>query len=130
MSDSPTTNAGHQGFVLMQQLTIYIKETDHVEHRPLFLKVLEVVKANDGAGATVFKGLAGYSSSSHAIRTFGFADVRQELPLVIVIVEDAEWIERMLPTFEALVQPNGGLLTIQDLEVHRYFHPNLPRGGK
>ncbi len=130
MATSSPSGAPHEGFEPKQQLTIYIKETDHVEHRPLFLKILELVKEHDGAGATVLKGLAGYSASSHAIRTSGFADLKQELPLVIVIVEDVAWIEMMLPRFEALVQPNGGLLTIQDLEVHRYFHPNLPRGGR
>lgn len=130
MESSLASGAAHEGFELMRQLTIYIKETDHVEHRPLFLKILELVKEHDGAGATVLKGLAGYSASSHAIRTFGFADLKQELPLVIIIVEDAAWVEMMLPKFESLVQPNGGLLTIQDLEVHRYFHPNLPRGRR
>ncbi|HEX9989854.1 MAG TPA: DUF190 domain-containing protein [Chloroflexia bacterium] len=138
MPDDDTTNmqaeqeigartAPHQGFMLMQQLTIYIKETDHVAHRPLYLKVLELIKENNGAGATMLKGVAGYSSSSHAIQTAGFADIQHKLPLVIVVVETAAWIEAILPQLEALLQSCGGLLTIQHLEAHRYLHPNLPK---
>jgi PII-like signaling protein len=119
--------APHQGFVLMQQLTIYIKETDHVAHRPLYLKILELIKDNNGAGATMLKGVAGYSSSSHAIQTAGFADIQHKLPLVIVVVETASWIEAILPQLETLLQSCGGLLTIQDLEAHRYLHPNLAK---
>ncbi len=125
-----STGIPDYGFERMQQLTVYIGETDHIEHRPLYLKILERVKANSGAGATVLKGLAGYSASSRSIHTVGFADVQQKLPLVIVIV-DADWrVELMLPQLEAWVQVNGGLVTVQDLEAHRYLHPNLPNGAR
>jgi CBS domain-containing protein len=112
----------------MQQLTIYIKETDHVQRKPLFLEILNYVKANSGAGATVLRGIAGYSSSSRSITTAGLADVQQKLPLVIIIVDLAWRIELMLPQIEGWVHVNGGLVTVQDLEAHRYLHPNLPQG--
>jgi hypothetical protein len=35
----------------------------------------------------------------------------------------------MLPLLEGMVRANGGLITVQDLEAHRYMHPSLP-GGK
>src|SRR3954447_17336672 len=82
----------HTGFEQMQQLSIYIKETDHVERRPLYLRILEMVKAGGGAGATVLKGSAGYSASSRSIRTAGFADIHQELPLLILVVDTEERI--------------------------------------
>jgi PII-like signaling protein len=111
----------------MQQLTVYIKETDHVHHRPLYLEILELVRQNNGAGATVLKGLAGYSASSRSITTAGLADLVQHLPMVIIIVDQAARIKNMLPQIEEWVQVNGGLVTVQDLEAHRYLHPNLPR---
>jgi uncharacterized protein len=117
----------HPGFESMQQLSIYIQETDHVKRRPLYLVILELIRENDGAGATVYRGIAGYSSSSHAIHTMGFADIQLKLPLVMVIVETTSWVDRMLPILEELVQMNGGLLTIQDLEGHRYLHPSLQK---
>lgn|GEM_PF-1430320 len=121
-------HAHHPGFEQMQQLSIYIKETDHVERRPLYLRILELVKASGCAGATVLKGLAGYSASSRSILTAGFADIQQRLPLLVIVVDTEGRIEQMLPQLEQWVSVNGGLITIQDLEAHRYFHPNL-KGG-
>ena len=120
-------HAPHEGFEQMQQLSIYIKETDHVERRPLYLKILELVKANGGVGATVLMGLAGYSASSRSIQTAGFADVHQHLPLVIIVVDRAASVEALLPQLESWVSINGGLITIQDIEGHCYLHPNLHR---
>jgi PII-like signaling protein len=110
----------------MQQLTVYITETDHYGHKPLFLAILELAKQYNLPGATVLKGLAGYSASSRSIQTPSFADLQQKLPLVILIVDAASRLEPIVPQIEAMVSPNGGLITIQDLEAHRYFHPSLP----
>ena len=109
---------------LMQQLTVYINETDHLDRKPLYLKILELVKAQDAAGATMLKGMGGYSASSHAIHTAGFTDIRQNLPLVIIIVDTEEKIKDMLLPLERMVRPNGGLITVQNLEGHCYVHPS------
>src|SRR6476620_8120639 len=119
----------HEGFERMQQLTIYIKETDHVDRRPLYLKILELVRSSGGAGATVFKGIAGYSASSRSIQTAGFADVQQHLPLVIVIVDTSSRVEALLPQLEDMVRLNGGLITVENLEGHSYLHPNVREAG-
>jgi PII-like signaling protein len=119
----------HEGFVQMQQLTVYIQETDHAAGRPLYLAILQTVRAMGGAGATVLKGMAGYSASSRSIHTAGFADLRQNLPLVVVIVDTEERVDALLPRLEELVRPNGGLITVQDLEGHSYLHRHDRREG-
>jgi PII-like signaling protein len=130
MADMPITpprqtSPLHEGFEQMQQLTVYIKETDHVDRHPLYLQILELVRSSGGAGATVLKGIASYSASSRSIQIAGFADVQQHLPLVVVIVDKASQIEALLPQLENMVRPNGGLITVQDLEGHSYLHPNV-----
>ncbi|MEO8287030.1 MAG: DUF190 domain-containing protein [Chloroflexota bacterium] len=127
-AENPPNPAGY-GYERMQQLTIYIGETDHYEHGPLYLRILELAKQHNCAGATVLKGLAGYSASSRSIQTSGFADLAPKLPLVVLIVDAAWRLEPILPLLELMVRPNGGLITVQDLEAHRYLHPNMP-GGK
>lgn len=136
MSDQNETSTGsstgrhtHEGFVQMQQLTVYIQETDHWGRRPLYLHILELVRAGGGAGATVLKGVAGYSASSRSIHTAGFADLQQRLPLVILIVDTEERIDAFVPQLEELIRPNGGLITVQDLEGHSYLHPHKGGGG-
>lgn len=108
----------------VQQLTVYIKETDHVEHHPLYLKLLELVKARDGAGATVLRGVAGYSISSRSIHQAGFADLQQALPLAVIIVDTAPRLQTLLPTITEWVCVNGGLVTLQDLAGHHFLHPH------
>jgi uncharacterized protein len=113
----------------MQKLTVYMQETDHVDGRPLYLTILETVRAMGGAGATVLKGMAGYSASSRSIHTAGFADLRQNLPLVVVIVDTEDRVDVLLPRLEDLVRPNGGLITVQNLEGHSYLHRHEHDGG-
>lgn len=124
------TSPPQHGLEQMQQLTIYICEGDHVERRPLYLRILEMAKSSGSAGATVLKGLAGYSSSSSAIHTAGFADIERDLPLVIIMVDTTSKIEEMLPHLQEWIAINGGLITVQDLEGHHYLHPNLPPGHR
>jgi PII-like signaling protein len=121
---------GHDGFEQMQQVSVYIGEGDHYQQRPLYLKILELARDRGLAGATVLKGLAGFSSSSRSLHISGLADIRQDLPLLVIIVDSAPQVERILPELEKMVQANGGLITVQDLEAHRYVHPSLPHGRK
>ncbi len=115
---------GVPGLERVQQLTVYIKETDRVEHHPLYMKILQLVKDSGGAGATVLRGVAGYSISSRAIKQAGLADLKQDLPLAVVIVDSAERLQQLLPTITDWVCVNGGLITLQDLEGHHFLHPH------
>ncbi len=118
---------GSQALERVQQLSVYIKETDHVDRHPLYLQILELVKNSGGAGATVLRGVAGYSISSRSIRSAGFADLRQNLPVLIVIVDTASQLQTMLPQITTWVQINGGLITLENLEGHQFLHPNRQR---
>jgi PII-like signaling protein len=60
--ETPATPGAGAG-TAMQQLTVYICEQDHWHRQPLYLAILELVRAQGGAGATVLKGVAGYSAA-------------------------------------------------------------------
>jgi hypothetical protein len=125
MAEGNTAGAGAPaGLERVQRLTAYIKETDHVEHRPLYLRILELVKNSGIAGATVLKGVAGYSISSRSIRSAGFADLHQDLPLLVIIVDRAAQLETLLPQITAWVQVNGGMVTLEDLQGYHFLHPH------
>ncbi|MEO8285833.1 MAG: DUF190 domain-containing protein [Chloroflexota bacterium] len=132
MADNSGEVAAFASFQPMQQLTVYILETDHVEHRPLFMRLLEVVHSNGGAGATLFRGIAGYSATGSAVHMAGFADVQQALPLVMVVVDVPSKIAALLPQIEALIEVNGGFITVQNVEGKNYLptkgHPEHGRG--
>ncbi len=126
MSSAPGTRAS---FERVQRLTVYIKETDHVDHRPLYLRILELVKERGMAGATVLKGVAGYSISSRSISSAGFADLHQDLPLLVVIVDKAAQLQTLLPQITSWVQVNGGMMTLEDLQGYRFLHPSKEKRG-
>lgn len=118
------------GATRMQQMTIFICEQDHWHHRPLYLAILEQVRAQGGAGASVLKGLAGYSAGNRAIHTSTLVDVATQLPLVILIVDTAEQIAALLPPLEEMVAANGGVITVVDVVAHRYRHPSQATGRR
>jgi PII-like signaling protein len=130
MVEDAAQGAGASGFERVRRLTVYIKEADHVEHRPLYLRILELVKKSGIAGATVLKGVAGYSISSRSIRSAGFADLNQNLPLLVVIVDRAAQLQILLPQITAWVQVNGGMVTLEDLQGYHFLHPNKGKRGE
>lgn len=111
----------------LQELKIFITEADRYKGKALYLTILELVKEQHIAGATAVRGLAGYSENSRQIHTGNLVDVAPRLPVVIYIVDGGERIARLLPLIEAMVSVSGGLITVQDIEAHRYLHPNLSR---
>jgi PII-like signaling protein len=68
---------------------VYICEQDHWHRQPLYLAILELVRAQGGAGATVLKGVAGYSAAGRTIHTGNLVDVVPNLPVMILVVDTA-----------------------------------------
>lgn len=83
----------------------------------MYVQILDLAAANGGAGATVLKGVAGYRFSQNTVSE-GFADVEQRALLVIVIVDTEERVASLLPRIEELIRPEGGLITVQNLEKY------------
>lgn len=102
---------------LAKKVTIYIDESDKWEHKPLHLAILETLRKEDCAGATVTRALAGYGAHSR-IHTASLVALSADLPLVIEWVDSPARIQRVLPRIQAMVKE--GLITTQDLEVISY----------
>ncbi|HLK11627.1 MAG TPA: DUF190 domain-containing protein [Candidatus Binatia bacterium] len=109
-----------------KRLTIYLGESDQWQHRPLYLAILEHLRAAGLAGATVTRGLAGFGAHSK-IKTANLLELSVDLPVVITAVDRPERIERMLPEIAAMMA--AGVVTVDDTEVHFYsaaFAGGLP----
>lgn len=100
-----------------QRLRIYIGEADMWKGRPLYHALVEKAKELDLAGATVIRGLEGYGANSR-IHTARLLDLSSDLPIVIEIIDSAEYITRLLPCLDEMVQE--GLVTVDDIEVVKY----------
>ncbi|MET8452329.1 DUF190 domain-containing protein [Streptomyces sp. NPDC005209] len=98
-------------------LTIFVDDTDTWHHTPLFTEIVHRAHRAGLAGATVFRGVEGFGSSSivHTTRLLSMAD---NLPAAVVIVDEEERIRSFLPELEEL--SIEGLVIVHEVEVVRY----------
>lgn len=98
-------------------LRIHIGEADRYHGKPLYKKILEILREKGIAGATVLRGIAGYGKST-IIHTASILDISQDLPIVLEIVDTQEKIDRVLPEIEPLIE--NGLITMERVRVINY----------
>jgi len=98
-------------------LRIYLGESDHLEHKPLYEAI--VLKAREAglAGATVLRGAMGFGASSR-LHTAKILRLSVDLPLIIEIVDAEEKINSFLPQLRAIM--GGGLVTLEKIRVVHY----------
>lgn len=105
------------------QVSIYIGDSDRRGQKPLYLAILELLKRENCAGATVTRGVAGFGAHSRRIRTATIVDLSSDLPLVIQWVDHPDRVSRVLPIIVEMVPE--GLITRQEVEVVSYSHRDL-----
>jgi PII-like signaling protein len=97
-----------------KRLTIYIGESDRFHHRPLYSEIVHRAHAAGLAGASVFRGLEGFGASRH-MHTTRILSLSEDLPVAIVIVDEAEPVERFAAEVSGLV--SEGLVVVDDVFV-------------
>ena len=99
------------------RLTIYIGEDDHWHHKPLYHEIVRRAKDAGLAGASVLRGVEGYGASS-MIHTTRILSLSEDLPVVIVIIDEEAKLRAFLPQLDELV--GEGLVTLDQVEVVRH----------
>lgn len=100
-------------------LRIYIGESDQWRGRPLYNAIVERVRAEGLAGATVIRGIEGFGAHSR-VHTARILRLSEDLPVVIEIVDSPERIERALEIADEMV--DEGMVTVEDLYIFKYSH--------
>ena len=98
-------------------LRIFIGESDHYGHRPLYEAIVEQARENGLAGATVTRGLMGFGKASR-IHTAKILRLSEDLPVVIEIVDTPARIEAFLPQLDTMI--GDGLVTLEKVQVITY----------
>ena len=106
-----------------KQLRIFIGESDRWHHRSLADAILEMLREEGLAGATVTRGLAGFGAHSR-IHTTHVLRLSEDLPVVIEVVDRPDRIDKILPRLDAMV--TEGLVVVSDVEVLMYRHGRDP----
>lgn len=97
---------------------IFAGESDRWRHQSLTRALLDRLRADGFAGATVMHGVAGFGASS-VIHTASLVELSTDLPVVIEIVEDDAHVERLLPILDEMLT-GGALVTIERVRVLKY----------
>jgi len=103
-------------------LRIYIDTLDKFEGQPLWEALLQEVKKQGLAGATVIKAAAGIGAFSE-MRSFKVWALAQELPIIVEIIDEETKIRNFIEHIDLML--DNGLITITDTEVIRYKHENF-----
>ncbi len=98
-------------------LRIFIGESEKVDGKPLYQKLVEKARANGLAGATVWRGMMGYGANS-CIHTSKILRLSQDLPVIVEIVDAREKLEAFLAEIDSMIK--GGLATLEKAQVHFY----------
>ena len=105
-----------------KRLSIYIGESDRWSGRALYVALLQALRKNGMAGATVTRGLAGFGAHS-VIHTANIEVLSMDLPLLIQAIDSPEKIGKALEVITPMV--GEGLITLDDVEVIKYTHRYL-----
>jgi hypothetical protein len=110
-----------------QTLTrIFIGDSDRVGGRALHHVLLERLRKEGFAGATVIHGVAGFGAQS-VIHTAHILDLSTDLPVVIEVIDDQEHTDKLVMILDELL--DGGMVTMERVRVLRYA-PSKSKGRR
>jgi PII-like signaling protein len=97
---------------------IFMGDGDKWHHTPLHRALLERLRREGFAGATVFHGVAGFGANS-VIHTSSLVDLSGDLPVVIEVVDDQEHMDKLVAILDEMVT-GGALITMERARVLKY----------
>jgi hypothetical protein len=99
-------------------MRIHIGENDRWEDRPLYEAIVELLRREQFAGATVFRGILGFGASATVVHRNSIFRLSSDLPIIVECVETEERIGKVLPRLDEML--GGGLITLEKVRVIMY----------
>ena len=112
----PRAHPGLQGAGKLMR--IYVSEKQRWRGKALHEALVESLRAHDLAGATVYRGIAGYGHGGRLHRDHPLA---HDLPIMITVVDTEAKIRAFLPLLDEMI--GHGLVVLSDVEVIKYTSP-------
>ncbi|MBI2683497.1 MAG: DUF190 domain-containing protein [Acidobacteriales bacterium] len=78
------------------QINMFLNEADEWKGRPLYLEILNYLRKENVAGATVIHAVAGFTGRG-GVQTTSLVDVGGKLPLILTFIDNDEHVQRVLP---------------------------------
>src|SRR5207247_3669178 len=109
-----------------RRVRIYTGEASQWRGKPLFLAVLEFLRAEGAVGATVTRGVAGFGANSR-VHTATLFRLSADLPPVSDWVDTSERVARLLPHLHHMVI--SGLIIVEAVILSDSSYRPLRVGG-
>jgi PII-like signaling protein len=100
-----------------KRVTIYLGESDKFGHKVLYEAIVELLRAEGCAGATVVKGAMGFGKNSR-IHTSSILRLSEDLPVIVIFADTAERVDAVMPRISEMLL--GGLVIVEDVHIARY----------
>jgi PII-like signaling protein len=110
-----------------KMMRIYFGEVDRWKDKPLYKALVEAMRANDIAGATVYRGILGYGAHRH-IHKDKPLHLAHDSSIMISAVDREEKLRAFLPLVEQMVEE--GLVVLSDVDIIKYSYRALDVEGK
>jgi PII-like signaling protein len=100
-------------------MKIYASSTDKFGQKLLYEHIVYLAKEKGINGATVYRGVMGYGSSSKHVSSSKFWELTEKLPIVIEIIDSTEKIEAFYRLIEPelLKMPKGCVVSIDPTNI-------------
>jgi PII-like signaling protein len=98
-------------------LRVFVGESDSWHGKPLYQAIVERLRQEGLAGATVLRGIEGFGATSH-LHTTRILQLSTDLPVVIEVVDSQERIDHIIPILDSMV--GDGLVTLEKVHVITY----------
>lgn len=100
-------------------LRIFIGESDQWHGQPLYDAIVQRLRKEGFAGATVIRGIEGFGAHSR-LHTARILRLSEDLPVVVEIADTPENIDRALGIVDEMV--TEGMVTVEDIHIFKYTH--------
>ncbi|HEY7418535.1 MAG TPA: DUF190 domain-containing protein [Ktedonobacteraceae bacterium] len=103
-----------------QVLTLYLGESDQRQGLSLSSAILQLLRDEGCAGATVTRAIAGYGAGLRLHEQKAWQWPSSDAPLIIQVVDQPARLQRLIPQLQEMMQ--GGLMTLHETNVLKYTH--------
>lgn len=105
-------------FCVGQLLRIFVGQRDSWHGRPLHSAIVELLRREGVAGASVFRGIEGFGSHHeiHLAKVFSFGS---DLPVLIEVVDTEDKIAALIPRIDDMM--SEGTMTLERIEYRRFL---------
>ena len=100
-------------------MRIYLGESDRWRDKPLYLALVEAMRANDIAGVTVYRGILGFGAHRRMHKDKPL-HLSRDSSIMLSAIDSEEKLKGFLPLVEQMVEE--GLVVMSDVDIIKYSY--------